>query len=435
MPGRSAVMFAAALAAAPCCGGSTDRPDAPPIVDGDGPPVPTAITIRVFPDRVPSFSGRTENAPLVAFQDGDGPWVALTGTGGIYNATATDRRYAVAVGCSGLAPRSLPGVTFYYQSVSDTTEVLANGCGSELPTVRLTVEVPDLGPAETAEVWLGNQFSPAPPGISADIDHPRGSADLFVRSFTTGDPAVVVAKLYRGPTIDLQDDRTMQVNINSVGLPPEVHPLTVTGVDPQDTTFVLSSYATPRSELQQFPLDTQTITGAPDSYITIARAMRQPDDISNVTASVTGPFVGFQRIQRILRVAMKTPGALALQLPPAYTAPAPRLDRVAVARATVTIVFMTPTLAVSDYSASFISSSPTRFLTAFVRPGYGLGSPSVTITTPDLSGLPGWAANMALGIGPVNWSVLWSDRNMPRETPDVDGRRSIDSAIIGQFAP
>jgi hypothetical protein len=227
----------------------------------------------------------------------------------------------------------------------------------------------------------------------------------------------------------------MQVEINSVGLPPEVHPLTLSGVDPQDTTFVLSSYATPRSELQQFPLDTKTITGAPDSYVTVDAAMRRPDDVSNVTVSVTGPFVGFQRSQRILRVATKTPGALALQLPPAYTAPAPTLDRLAVARATFTIVFMTPTLAISDYTASFISSSPQRFLTAIVRHGYGLGSPSVTIATPDLSNLPGWAPNMALGQGPVNWSVLWSDRNMARETPSVDGRRSADSAIIGQFAP
>jgi hypothetical protein len=153
--------------------------------------VPTAIRIRVFPDLVPSFSGRTENASLVAFQDGDGPWLALTGTGGIYSATATGRRYAVAVGCRGPAAPSIPGVTLYYQSVSDMTEVLANGCRTALPTVRLTVEFPDLGQAQTAEVWLGNRFSIAVPGISADIDHPASSADLFVRSFATGTPSVL----------------------------------------------------------------------------------------------------------------------------------------------------------------------------------------------------------------------------------------------------
>jgi hypothetical protein len=97
---------------------------------------------------------------------------------------------------------------------------------------------------------------------------------------------------------------------------------------------------------------------------------------------------------------------------------------------------MAPTLAISDYSASFNTSSPQRFLSAIVRHGYALGSPSVTITTPDLSSLPGWSPTMALATGaPVNWSVMWSDRNMARETPAVDGRRSADSAIIGQFAP
>jgi hypothetical protein len=434
MDGRCAVIYAVALAAAPGCGGGSARPDAPPS-DTDAAPVPTPIMIRVFPDLVPSFSGRTDNASLVAFQDGDGPWVELTGAGGIYNATATGKRYAVAVGCSAPAAPSSPGVTLYYQSVSDMTEVLANGCRTPLPTVRLTVEVPDLDQDQTAEAWLGNRFSIAVPGLAADIDHPRGSADLFVRGFTTANPAGL-AKLYRGPTIDLPADKTLQVNINSVGAPPEVHPLTLTGLDPQDTTFVLSSYATPRSELQQFPLDSTTATSAPDSYITIDASQRQPDDVSSVTASVTGPLVGGQRVQRIVRVAMKTPTALALQLPPVWTAPAPTLDRSAVPRATFTIVFMTPTLAISDYLASFNTSTPRRLLSAVVRQGYALGGPSVTITTPDLSSLPGWGPTMALAPGvPVNWTLLWGDRNMPRETPAVDGRRSADSAIIGQFAP
>jgi hypothetical protein len=435
MPGRCAVMCSLALAAAPCCGGSSERPDAPPSVDGDDVPAPTEITIRVFPDLVPSFSGRTDNASLVAFQDGDGPWVALTGTGGIYNATATGQRYAVAVACHVAAAPSSPGISFYYQSVSDATEVLANGCRTPLPTVRLTVEVPDLARDQTAEIWLGNRVSFALPGVPADIDHPKGLADLFVASSVTGNPAVLT-RLYRGPTVDLQADRTIQVDINTLGLPPEVHPLTLTGLDPQDTTTVLSSHRTPRSDLQQFPLASTTVTGAPDSYITIDASMRQPDDISNVLVSVLGPPGAGSRIQRLVRVAMKTPTALALQLPPVWTAPAPTLDRSAAPRATFTIALMAPTLGISDYLASFSTSNPRRFLSAVVRQGYALGNPSMTITTPDLSSLPGWSPIMALGSGvPVNWSVMWSDRNMARETPAVDGRRNTDSAIVGQFAP
>src|SRR5262245_43879202 len=53
----------------------------------DGGSGPTAITIRAFADGVPSFTGVTANVPLLAFQDGDGAWTSLSGTGGVYHAT------------------------------------------------------------------------------------------------------------------------------------------------------------------------------------------------------------------------------------------------------------------------------------------------------------------------------------------------------------
>jgi hypothetical protein len=36
---------------------------------------------------------------------------------------------------------------------------------------------------------------------------------------------------------------------------------------------------------------------------------------------------------------------------------------------------------------------------------------------------------------PVSWSLQWFDRNMRRETAAVDGRLSLDSAIVGRFEP
>jgi len=73
---------------------------------------------------VPSFTGVTQNVPLLAFQDGDGAWTSLTGTAGVYHATVTGQRYGLAVGC-GQPDTSL---ALYYQAVSDATDLGIDGC-------------------------------------------------------------------------------------------------------------------------------------------------------------------------------------------------------------------------------------------------------------------------------------------------------------------
>lgn len=438
MVGRRPVLYAALAAAAVACGGSSARPDGSPGGDPDGEvPRPTEITIRVFPELIPSYTGRTDNASLVAFQDGDGPWTALAGTGGIYHATATGRRYGVATGCSAPAAPGIPGITVYYQSVAEGAEVLANGCRTAFATVHVSVEVQGLTSSQIGEVWLGNRFSSALAGLTAEIDHPTGSADLFVRSFDTAPGGnQLPVKLYRGPTLELTTNRIMQVDLDALGAPPEIHPLTLIGLAPGDITFVNSSYATPNSEVQQFPLANQSFDGVPAQYVSIDASMRQPDDVSNILVSVTGPLVGGQRTQRLIRAAMKTPTDKTLTLPPTWAVAAPTMDRSSVPRATFTLPLMPSNLGTSDYLATFSNPSPLRSLSVYVSQGYALGNSSVTITTPDLSSLPGWSASMALlSTAPVNWSLQWLDRNMRRETPAVDGRLSLDSAILGRFEP
>ena len=133
---------------------------------------------------------------------------------------------------------------------------------------------------------------------------------------------------------------------------------------------------------------------------------------------------------------MKTPIAKTLTLPPLWGVATPTMDRAAVPRATFTLPLMPSNLGTSDYLATFSNPSPPRGLSVLVTQGYALGKSSVTITTPDLSGLPGWSSSMALvPTAPVSWSLQWLDRNMRRETPAVDGRLSLDSAVVGQLAP
>jgi hypothetical protein len=433
------------VCAAACGSGPSARPDAAVEVDAapDAPgapdaPAETAITIKVFPDLVPTYTGRTENAALVALQDGDGPWVALTGTGGVYGATVTGRRYAVAVGCTGPDP----SVQLYYQSVSDTAEVLADGCASTRDTVRISVDVLGMPSTESAEVWVGRGVGFAFDGQPAQIDHPKGSADLFVRSAPDQPGPPVPVKLYRGPTLNLVADLTMEVDIEKLGLPPERHAVTVVGRHPPGSvseTFRLhSSYATRHSELQWPLATTEFADGEPVQFMTIDASQRQVSDVSNLTAIATGTTTDGREYMRFTRLAMRTPVAQTLQLPPIWTAGTPTMDRSAVPRAILTIPMTPPTLGHSDYFASFSTFDGVegRVLLLRIEPGWALGASSVTITTPDLSSLPGWHPDMALQSGtPVNWTIEWYDRNMLYHVLPIDGRRIHGSIITGLLGP
>src|SRR6185503_10071972 len=134
-----AVGFAVAGPATGCGGRDGGARDATPMSDapeldtlGIDAPLPdtpdngTAITIRTFPGVVPSPTGVTENATFIAFQDGDQPWVALTGDAGVYHVTATAQRYSVAVGCVGTP--AIVALRLYYWAVSDGTVLSIAGC-------------------------------------------------------------------------------------------------------------------------------------------------------------------------------------------------------------------------------------------------------------------------------------------------------------------
>src|SRR5262245_28206381 len=86
-------------------------------------PDSTGITVKVTPSATDSMAA-TANADLLAFQDGDGPWTAVTATDGVYRFTVRDERYGVAVGCKG----SFGGTALYYQLVSETSDLAVTGC-------------------------------------------------------------------------------------------------------------------------------------------------------------------------------------------------------------------------------------------------------------------------------------------------------------------
>lgn len=105
------------------------------------------VTIKTFPDGVPSVTGQTDNAMLVAFQDGDGPWIALTGTGGVYHASPVSLRYGVAVGCVANGRSS---VDLYYQSLSHSSGTVQPGAAP--PARYATLDAAMRQPDDTSSV-------------------------------------------------------------------------------------------------------------------------------------------------------------------------------------------------------------------------------------------------------------------------------------------
>src|SRR5213078_3201934 len=115
---------------------------------------PSQITIRTYPGGVPVADEPSSNATLVAFQDGDQPWRALDGTGGVYHATVTGERYGVAVGCDADGV-DLSGIAVVHRTLAEATELALVGC--------------PVAPTSTGTVVLSGTVRGIPAGQSAAV--------------------------------------------------------------------------------------------------------------------------------------------------------------------------------------------------------------------------------------------------------------------------
>jgi hypothetical protein len=389
----------------------------------------TGVTIKTFAEGVPFSSGRTENAMLVAFQDGDGPWVELSGVG-VYRASPVSARYGVAVGC--VATRSR--VDIHYLATSDTREVLATGCAGIIETARLSVDLKGVLPDELGEVWVGRGAARARGGGAFALDAPKEVADVFARSFSQSPSGGTNnVKAYRGATLDVQSDAALPIDM-AASRPIEFHPLTITGLGtgiPDNSLSVRSTFVTKNSHVQ-WSLHTGSVnpsTTPLDSYATLDATMRQPDDVYSVLVVATAvmPTIAYSRTAR---AAFKDGGAQTVDLPDIIDV-APPVREVGTPNITVTIPVVPSRLGYITYQAILQGSATIiadRTWTLSFRPGWTAGRASIVVTTPDLSALPGWRPEMSLPAG-LGWNIGWTDSNMPVGTPAIDGRRSIDSRV------
>lgn len=398
---------------------------------------PTAITIRAFADSVPTFTGVTRNVPLLAFQDGDGAWTPLTGTGGVYHATATGARYGVAVGCAD--PDG--GLTVYYQSVGDTTDLPVQAC-FEPPAApaNITVNLQNAdGRQSVVSVGVRSQSLAGSGPVTLAVA--KQKADVFVATQIGPDGSATDPRALRSVTLDVSADASLGVDV-STAQPLESHALTIVDAQPagsvetfaQVQSLFYTQYSYGPRELFHDTLAPDLPRTATASYRTPAAAMRMPGEIMYALARTSGNTAAGLVYTRDAIVQTASAVALTLTLPEVVIAEPPTVDDAAVPRVTATMPIRPAALGhvIYDLSLSTSNAQTFRVVELKIRPGWAQGQSALTVTTPDLTGVAGWTTDMALSPGvDVGWSLLIDDRNVTIETPVSDGKRILDSSLSG----
>ena len=416
------------------CGGGGDgmtpMPDAAP--DAAPPPTPTALTIRTYADG-PPFTGAPSSPPLVAFQDGDGAWTSLSGTSGVYQVTAQQARYAIAIGCS--ADRAT--LALYYRAPADGADIQLVGCPPAVAQVHLSVALSNLAAGETAVVAIGHAvvglFS-APDMLTLTADIPRAAADAFVVVVGGPDSARAVQRVARLGRLPLDKDQTLTFDAGAAAPAPEVHAAMVVGAETQEVVTRSSRYATAGA---RFNVTLSQLAPA-DSYLTVPAAARQPGDL--ISASVAGErtLADMNVYTRFAQQTVATPTDVVLELPPRFLAAPPMRGDVASPRTTFVLLATKDLLPFSAYAVALATapaSGAGQSVAMTVTSAWMGAAPLAPMAVPDLSALPGWSPSMALlRDRPLTWSITRQNRSTPLDGPEAEGTL-YTSAIAGVVNP
>jgi hypothetical protein len=373
------------------CGGGSDRP------------LPDAghdLTIALF-RHVPFADGDTQNAQLVAIQDGDAPWTALTGEQGVYRVRLASDRYGVAIGCrTGDASR----VSVFQRTVADGLVLRTRSCAAE--AVALDVVVQSV-PASSSAYISARGGAAGGGALTYSFALQPGPAELFA---SLADSTQRTVKLVRESTFDLQAPHQITIDFASEGAAPEEHALQIGALG--DQARVISSVIRPTGE---YALHGPRRLGTSASYQTLPAALRRPDDLFGVTISVGG-------ISTTL--TSRSPGMLAFDLPEEINAPAPSVLATPFLHPVFTFEATATDLAIQTYLLSAHTSGASESVThdwhAELTASWVGAGPSVRYEFPDLTAVTGFSPELALfDRGPVRWSV---QRIEASSATDGDGR-------------
>ena len=380
-----ALLVGVLLAAAPGCGGGASH-----AADGGdtdtGPPA--TLTITTF-----GLAG-PENTDLVAVQDGDGPWTALTGTAGVYTGTIHGDRYGVMMACS--SPTFGAGPEIYYGTVADGTAFDLQDCADlsgSAAVANLAGTITGAGSGDTTR--LVDSYSDIidvdPGSASYAFQTLPGPVTLFAEDLVGDRPVKVVRR-----DVVAVDGGSADFDFGS-GFEPVTHALSAAG----GLGAVELSYRDARGIAQ---LD---FADAPVSDFRALPADQLGSGLNRLIVSNTDPTNPISIIRYFTEPADQTfTFPAALQLPAQPTATASPYPNVAFAMpiASSTALYDMQ-FSTTDPTSNAVASWYVEMTSAYVAATFP-GATKLAYTFPDFHALPGWQAAFQAEAGaPLDWFV------------------------------
>jgi hypothetical protein len=373
------------------------------------------LSVALF-RHAPFADGDTENALMVAIQDGDGAWAAVTADRGVYRVHLAWERYGVAIGCrAGGSSR----VTVFQRTAADGLELRTRSCGSD--AIELDVAVRHVPASSIAYISTAAGLAGGGDATYAFFAQP-GPADLFA-SLT--DRAGRIAKLVRVPSFDLQARQTIAIDFATQGSAPDERALSI-ALGPEDRAQVTTSVIRPTGE---YPLHARAALGTPSTYQVLPLALWEADDLFTVTVEV-----GAQSSS----ITSKVTGPLAFQLAPSITAQDPAIATAPFLHPAFSFTTAATELPIQTYvlSARTATAPETaaREWNAELSASWIAGTPSVRYDFPDLSAVAGFVPELALfDRGPIRWSVRRTEASTAGPSDGRVVRSAVQSGVIDGY--
>jgi hypothetical protein len=411
-------------AAATADTGATAASDTAPAVDAAGPasaeaggpdlPAPGApadVTLKVT-------ARSPQDIKLVAFQDGDGPWRALTGAAGVYVGHTTGGRYGFALLCTWKqVDRILPDGVIFHALASEVASLAYDCPRGEAPEVRLTGRVNGIAGDALATAHVTNHsigLDPQAPTFMVKLD--PGTVDVLIsRDSMAGDITAFILRK------DLRVDTPAMVTFDlaAESKPMVKTPFAVTGLTGRETQTMRTSELVTR-------WGTYThLAECDDTCGSLPAAELRPDDLHHFyvdTEETSGTSTG----RRTAHLFQRSNAAVELALPAAM--PAPVATRSADA---VSFTFAArPAAQVFDIAVG-------SWYVALTTGWLGAG-PTLRYRSPDFASLPGWNPEWRFQTGDT-WELdaVESNRPVARVLNDLlrhyaaAGSPALDGARLG----
>lgn len=406
-----------------CGGGSGHNPDASPdSTPIDSAPPSTTLTITTYRTAGPI------NTQLVAVQDGDGAWTALTGTSGVYTATLHTDRYGVLVACTSTMFGGGPAV--FYAAVSDGTKLYFSDCDDPgAPAANISGAITGAAPANPTRIidaFFGQTDVPA--GTTTyTLGTLAGPERLIAEELVGMRPiklATVDTNVTDGATVNFDLAAGFAPVTKAVSANAPIGAVSVTYRDAKNFSRI-DRVTAPFNNYRAMPADK---LGSGLNRLSVSTADGTGTNVIRYFKNPTDQTITF-------------PAAIALtQQPTATKVPYPNVSFTVPIRADQ-----------SQYDLSATTTNMTTMLnhgwsaemtSAWVAKAFP-GASTFTYTLPDLRSLAGWQTVFQPEAGiPLDWSVSWEKTTnidwFPTVPPNTmfdhdGGELSIPPTVSGQL--